>query len=438
ANRESLRHSDFTNKAIIKRVDEIIEEIQQTTLQKFAACKDLFEVKKLYHSVFGKRGSFGNKLGEILNGKIIWNNLTINNSDIDLTNIENLKIIQFSKTKKKNNYDIRIIKEYTKRINCGNSVIYLNDLGKETNLKKRAATIFDKDSNINYIYILSFNYHNYKSFIEITKYDPLNFDKISIIQPKNLGTSFSGSYNPKNFKKIFKFNPNTKIGHGKGEKSKAWDIVEIDEKELEDEDIYYLIIDRYDIKSPNCYLSTRSLAELIKNLNNVGINTNFPIYGVKHSFERNFGNWIEFFDYSKKEVAKLLQTHEQEIFNKNHLESHKKQANEFNEDLIKKIDELNSSSLFRKYIEEVYINPSIQSQVKINDILFELKDNFSIKLNEKLKPPIDLDKLYEKMLKNYSMLKHLDRWGYSDKKVTNDIIEYINLIDQNGTKIEKA
>lgn len=85
--REALQYTDYTNEGIAKAMKVIMSEIEVVITDKFKNCKNLFEAKTLFGTLFGHSTYSGGQLGDLrsyfMKKGLMWNGIKITSSQIE-------------------------------------------------------------------------------------------------------------------------------------------------------------------------------------------------------------------------------------------------------------------------------------------------------------------------------------------------------------------
>ena len=85
--REALQYTDYTNEGIAKAMKVIMSEIEVVITDKFKNCKNLFEAKTLFGTLFGHSTYSGGQLGDLRGyfskKGLMWNGIKITSSQIE-------------------------------------------------------------------------------------------------------------------------------------------------------------------------------------------------------------------------------------------------------------------------------------------------------------------------------------------------------------------
>jgi hypothetical protein len=80
--RESLQYTDYTNKAIVSKICVMLAEIQKCIQDKIAKSKTLNEAYCFYGETFDYYSGL-NSIAPYFKGKLFWNNIAINNANLE-------------------------------------------------------------------------------------------------------------------------------------------------------------------------------------------------------------------------------------------------------------------------------------------------------------------------------------------------------------------
>ena len=110
ASREALQYNDDTKAAILKRLKSCIREIPVILGKRFQDCATLWDAKLLYDTAFS-HGGFGHHIRKVVEKKgIKWaspsgKEITVNDSNFDLSQWNNDKVTVFNYSKKHRSYN---------------------------------------------------------------------------------------------------------------------------------------------------------------------------------------------------------------------------------------------------------------------------------------------------------------------------------------------
>lgn len=84
ANREGLQYTDFTKRALLKRLQSCVDEVAAEVTRSIASAKTLWEAKLIYYNVYRKMGSSANRMDVIVGDKVTWQGKRVDSIYVDI------------------------------------------------------------------------------------------------------------------------------------------------------------------------------------------------------------------------------------------------------------------------------------------------------------------------------------------------------------------
>jgi len=475
ASREALQYNDDTKAAILKRLKSCIREIPVILGKRFQDCATLWDAKLLYDTAFS-HGGFGHHIRKVVEKKgIKWaspsgKEITVNDSNFDLSQWNNDKVTVFNYSKKHRSYNTstRVKGEELNHILVKEKTLVIIDdrLTHQGRLNVVAPLIEeyegrDEDTpQYDFVYLLKFGSPHYrKEFFDKTGFDfPAKniseYPKVKLrdIYPSNQTTKGSSVKPEKHQTKEFVFDKACDKGKWHNCRSDFFNTVAVD---IDNDKGVYLKIDGFWIgEGADKHPST--IAKEIQAIEAFGINVP-DVYGFKRGIDdkkwtklAGNDNWQLFHVWAKdKMLEKLkLDNTKQQILDRHTALCHEKISDNIHNVSILNMDGrglrgdveikilkhiVDESSPFLTYFsnwKEMEHENKADKYDKVIGLFQEmglLKD-----LMEEHNPTYNLDKKVRELKKRYPMLTIIDwhEFGWPWKKENAlTFFNYVNIID---------
>lgn len=303
--RENLRMTDRTKAAIKAKLKAIKDEMIAQTEKEFAVATTLFDAKALYFTTIQNGGGFGQILRNNIKS-IKWQGLDIKSAMIDLSDsigFSKHRVLTYTIDRRRKN---KISYMSEGRLVCtpeiGANLFYDDTDGKTVNYKRRARTLFDANTDLNNIWIISTSDvldFEAKTGLKVSKLKSYKAITPTFVSVARGGTGIDFAKRKKHQTKVFELDVSA-LDTYYGAASDKWKIKNID---LKTEKGLFLRIDRFQ-PTQSKINNLRRLRETITLLANIGIKIDLPIYGLKLSID-NPGSLTHFDQWLKEQVEKL-------------------------------------------------------------------------------------------------------------------------------------
>lgn len=285
--REELQYTERTKKNIVKRLQEIADEITTLAEAKFQGVKTLWDAKLLWRDVFRMDGSLYH-VKSLFNKKIMFNGFPVNDTYFFTYagEIDGIEVSAYTKGRRK------VERSSTSRIDVDTrSLVLVNDTGITNGIQNRVIKpLFSGTHSV--VYVVKFN----NDTAEKEWRDKSGFDGVMTSlkdMPKEKlqdyyggGDTSGGAYfSPKHSSREFSYvTPQQTYNYGYRRHSmKNSDYWQMETVDLEKDTCVYLEITKFEYKNKdNWYRSPSHLADILAALTKLGITTP-KVYGFKTS-----------------------------------------------------------------------------------------------------------------------------------------------------------
>ena len=459
ASREALQYTDYTQKQIIKKLQEVREEMVKQVTENLTNAPSMYEAKKTYGQVFDY-GSPLYRFSSLFKGKVEYNGKPVGSDSFSLGDIEHHHVALKEYAHPNRGYKVRGSEHYS--IKCvENRPIILNDCGMKSGLLNRIAPLIEMGDNhigekAHKVYLIT--PHDKKVWAKWKKNN--NFDapviklselpaiKMALIYPQAASAKGSGYVkNAKHTTKVFEYDFDFSASSWHTRKSDFWKCGEVD---LEKDSFVYVKMDKFKPLNPfnnNEEVNPSYVKQWKENLALANIKMPKKLIGLKvKSFEgknpiAKNKNAVEFFSLVEKELKSLIKSQRiaQKIFDRNYILGHNGIKEDWmiainnNVDFQDFADRNGVMAMFKGRFDGMLHN----TQSKMIDGIREVCKSFNIELSQKgLKPTFDLKEDAKKVMDKYEMLTFVGnnwRQSWNDwSQVGKQVINYINVIDVCG------
>ena len=349
--REALQYTDFTNASINKMVRKIMSEIESVITARFTDCKNLWEAKQLFGTLFGFTDTYGELSAlknHFTNKGVSWNGIKIDRSNIN--NFNQYDVVAGYSLTGHNNHTTRyttacykypvnpVLHLYretgtsgmikcmvTDDIECKpTAMVMLYDITKHKYVRKACRYLLGKNSSIKRIYVLDFKGNlslqnecltkQGLDGIPIVKYSDIMDDvKKSIVRitggnrvvRTRVGNTDIRVAKYTTCKEHIYYNKWSKRSN-----NAAWTQVDVNVK---NDAGYYVELKNNDIfwnRNGEAFSAIQRVNQMIVELNNLGICDIKKIYGFGNQIlkTRNFNtkNWIRVDDFITAKINDIV------------------------------------------------------------------------------------------------------------------------------------
>lgn len=422
ASRESLEYTDFTIKAIKRKIDLIKSEIPGIFKQKINQAKNLVEAKRFYYCYV--RGVYSQICENV---EFCWNGKDVTDTRIpvkDIVGDDSIAVVLVEKFTGRNG-NFRLTKEYENSINS-QVPIMLCDTNEREIISRNKTRLINNNGQDGLVQCLVFKTPS--AAIEFEKYTQVSIgglDKLSNYEKhKRVATAQNGA-----IENVFLLDYGSLYNYihprrynGRTNKSEIWEASGA-------EDGIYIELFKYTIKGSKYAKDDESLLGILRNLNSLGVTPN--IYGIrKKALDELDEDWVHFDEWFeqkvKEELAKINFEDENDY-------SLIRNASEFlHFEKIKKY----RKGIFGEFFEKLYG----ERKSKVDEDKLEALRNLASRLSINVEAKKDSE---YKWLKNkwkeinikYPLLSYLCEHNYSSRSPTEkEIISYIEMVDLKNEK----
>lgn len=476
ASREALQYTDGTKKAILKRLNNCINEIPTVLEKRFEDCDTLWNAKLLYNTAFS-HGGFGHHIRKIVEKKgIKWTDssgkaITVKDSQFDLSEWKNdeANVYVFNKQRGYNRTTKRVRSEEMNHILVKDkSLVIIDDRPTHNGRLNSIAPLVeeyegrDKDAPLyDNIYLLKFGSPNWeKDFADKTGFDfPAKnlseYPKVKLrdIYPSNQTAKGSSTVKPeKHQTKEFMFDRDCDRNKWHQCRSDFFDSCAVD---IDNEEGIYLKIDGFWI-GENQDTHPASITKEIQAIEAFGIDVP-DVYSFKRGVDNKKwdklaknDNWTLFHKWAKDKMLRKLKldntkqqildrhmalTHEKTSSNTHGVEILNLDGRGIRGDLEVKVDKhiVDENSPLLTYFKNWAEMAHSKKGDKYDKIIaLFVKMNLLSDLLEEYTPTYNLDTSVKRLKERYPMLDVLDwheyGWPFKEKNSLT-VLNYVNIID---------
>ena len=470
ASREKLQYTDHTKKSLKGTLKRIQKEIAAQIGKQFGECKTLFDAKCLYGAVFQTTSPLY-ALKDSIAKYLTWNGEKIDGATFSCYNTTGVNLLNYKKAYRSGRYT----GQEQNTIHCDkNVVVILNDMGhRRGSMGKILPLIHNKDKTVYLLEFKSYQEHNTNKnvtakAVEKAWYKESNFDgamlKLSEL-PQHKLSEFDGyqksaggsSYAPnkKHSAKCFEYDFDSKTDRWSNKKSDWWKVADLD---VENESGVYVIIDKFQMEKPQSeyahFVDPRNVKQLKEVIEQAGVKFPKNLYafkvGQRGKIEGKDG-WTELHTWAKKELENIISNQKLnqawiDIQKVDELNRWTEKGDRWNstrvEEVItslkklKLVDNSGVMATFRAKHDEMKQDDKTHGRIKaIQSVAKDFGVDFTSPKG--VKPTYDIKKMYQDVLKKYSMLALVNResYGYNwDADKCDTVSNYVNVIDVCGVK----
>lgn len=405
--RESLGYDKQTIENIVKKVNNVIEELQWIVDKEASKYKNYWEVTVALDK-------FVNSAITRVVGYAHWQEYKINLKSDSCLNFE--KSIWKIQYEKKGN-DLRRWQNQSRNVSIpfGNKFLFVvNNEGSERKCTNKVR-YFLKNNN-EYDHVIIIDKSEWRNFYLRKFYWPKA--KLSSSLPKPVYKKRKKADFHKNYLDMAK----NRYGRPNYETANEVNLNQVH---------YYITIKNHKAVVGDNVIDIQKFIDFAKEFDLLGES---KVYGVKPNEQRKKrfkeSEWVEFISYVEKQFYARYKEFEELIKVDNTLNSNNtsyKADRLFDGDLFKYIE--NWSSKFfetKKVFDKIGEYRAKMREATLGNKVRVVKKMMYYFDIERPKPEFNFDKYYDKFLENYPLLK---RWEYNGEKSLKEVAEYINAID---------